>query len=351
VRAESWLSYTLAGSAFTVVLSGCSGTGMSPAASPFAATDSQAQFAIRSTSTTLTRVPHVSVPDLSAGFADPDAASKAALIVADSSSNAVYVYTTTGRLTATITGFNEPQGLALDASGDLYVTNTNSSDIVVYKDDYKTVKMTLSDPGEYPAGVSVDLTTGMVGVTNIISSGNGPGSVSFYPPGATKPCKTLTSATFGKIYDGAFDRAGTFYIDGLGPGGMKTVVGLVKGGCAAKFITKLTTANTIRFPGDVKVSPSGTIAIDDQAGQAIYSYDVPVNGLLGKPIATTPLTYTSDPVSFAFTKNGDDVYVSNVALPRSEVQKYRFPGGISTLETFYTGRVPVGIAVTPLASP
>jgi DNA-binding beta-propeller fold protein YncE len=339
-------------------LAGCSGIATSSTSTPQTALASRARASntsvdsnVEPTSVLRPDVTYVRAHDPSGGFADPDAASKAAVIVADSGSDNVYVFTTKGKLTATITGLDEPQGVALDAAGNLYVANTLGNDVIVYKNDFKTVLATLADPGQYPAGVGVDRATGLVGVTNIVSTGGGTGSVSFYEPGATQPCNTLTSARFAKVYNGAFGEAGHFYIDGLEHGGKKTAVGVIEGGCSAKLIKTLRTANTIAFPGDVKVSPSNQIAIGDQGNQAIYTYDLPKNGSLGKPIATTPLTYASDPVSFAFTKSGDAVYVADTTLPRGEVQKYRYPRGDSTLETFYAGKTPIGIVVTPLESP
>lgn len=344
------------------LLAGCSGTDssapgvMAPVATPQAdASDERSVAATarnaQATNIALPGVPNLWAPDTSAGFADPDAARKGALIVADSSVSDVFVYTLSGMLTATITGFHEPQGLALDPAGDVYVANTLGNDIPVYKNDYKTLKTVLTDPGEYPVGVAYDPTTGIVGVTNIISANNGPGSVSMYAKGALKPCVTLKNAAFAKLYGDGFDAAGDLYLAGRDTSGTHTVVGIVKNGCSATAIVPLTTANTIVFPGDVKVSPAGDIAIEDQGAQAIYTYKPPVRNALGKPISTTPLKFTTDPVGFAFTKSAAAVYVTDVALPISKLQKFPYPGGGVNVQTFIAGKEPVAIVATPLANP
>ena len=54
--------------------------------------------------------------------------------------------------------------------------------------------------------------------------------------------------------------------------------------------TTLTTANSISFPGGVEVTTKGKIAIDDQLGAAVFTYNPPKNGSLGTPIKTTALT-------------------------------------------------------------
>ncbi len=344
------------------LLAGCSGTDSSapgvlapvataqPDAS-VARSNADAARTAQATSIALPGVPNLWAPDTSTGFADPDAARKGALIVADSSVSDVFVYTLGGMLTATITGFHQPQGLALDPAGDVYVANTLGNDIPVYKSDYKTLKAVLTDPGEYPVGVAYDMASGIVGVTNIISANNGPGSVSMYAKGALKPCVTLKNSAFAKMYGDGFDAAGNLYIDGLDGSGTRTIVGVVKNGCSASAIVPLTTGNAIAFPGDVKVSPAGDIAIEDQGAQAIYTYKPPTGTALGKPISTTPLKFTSDPVAFAFTKSAAAVYVTDVALPISKLQKFPYPAGGVNLQTIIAGKEPVAIAVTPLASP
>jgi len=289
----------------------------------------------------------VSNPDLSAGFADVDAATKAAIIVSDAGTNDVYVYSTAGKLTATITGFNEPQGLGGDALGDLYVANTGNSDVLVYPNTYKKIKATLTDPGQSPVGVDVT-PTGVVGVTNIITTAGGPGSVSFYAKGKTTPCVTVANANWGRVYFGAFDDAGNFYIDGETPSGA-VIVGVVKGECKAKAITTLTTANTITFPGGVHVSPTDKIAIDDQSGAAIYTYNPPVKNALGTPVSTTPITGASDPVTFAFTKTAADVWTADAGL--AESLEYKYPAGGSPVKTITGFTQPIGVVVTPLEAP
>src|ERR1022692_4141690 len=148
MRCTGPLGYALSGSAVLALLAGCSGGGSSSSPTPLAATGSQPQSVSRSLSSLSRQGPqsssvlrpgvaHAITPDLSAGFAEVDAATKAAVIISDAGTNDVYVYSTAGKLTATITGFTQPQGLGGDAAGDLYVANTSSSDILVYPNTYK----------------------------------------------------------------------------------------------------------------------------------------------------------------------------------------------------------------------
>jgi hypothetical protein len=356
MRCTGPLGYALSGSAVLALLAGCSGGGSSSSPTPLSAgsqpqsvTRSVSSFARQGPQTTSVLRPGVNrvvTPDLSDGFADPDAAKKAAVIVSDSGTNDVYVYTTAGKLTATITGFNEPQGMGGDAAGDVYVADTGNSNILVYPNTYKKVKATLTDPGQYPVGVDVSV-AGVVGVTNIISTSDGAGSVSFYAKGATSPCVTVANSNWGRVYFGAFDKAGNFYIDGESSGGA-VLAGVVKGGCKAKAITTLTTSNAISFPGGVAVSPTGKIVIDDQSGAAIYTYNPPVKNSLGTP-TTTPLTGVSDPVTFAFTKTATDLWTADAGLASS--QEFKYPAGGSAIKSITGLTEPIGVVVTPLEVP
>jgi hypothetical protein len=286
-------------------------------------------------------------PDHSRGFADPDAASTAAVVVSDSGTDDVYAYSLSGKLVATITGFSEPQGLGADLQGNIYVANTGDSNILIYKDDYATLEKTLNDPGQYPVDAAYDPTSQVTAVTNIISTSDGPGSVSMYARGSTSPCVTVSSSDFARVYFGAFDDKSQFFVDGENSSGA-VVAGVVVGGCQAKTITTLPYSNTIDFPGGVTVTKTHEIAIDDQEGAAIYTY-MPSMSSLGAPVATTPLTGASDPVTFSPTRLTATVWTADAGLAASNA--YPYPTGGSPKKTVTGFEEPIGVVVTPVERP
>jgi sugar lactone lactonase YvrE len=296
---------------------------------------------------------YVKNPDLSAGFADPDAALKTAVVVSDLGLDTVNAYTPAGKLVATITGFDEPQGLAVDPAGNIYVVNTDKSNILVYKNDYKTRIATLKNPGELAIGVDVDTTTGLVGVTNAWTVSTAPGSVVFYAKGMTSPCVTVKNSTWERVYFGAFDKSGNFYVDGF-DADANVLVGVVTGGCKAKTITTLSTANQLFFPGGVQVSATGKVAILDQQARTVYAYNPKLNGSLGSPVSTTLLDGANDPVSFAFTKGDRSLWEADPAFenPEPRAIQFTYPAGKEGPQHPIAGfNTPIGIAVTPLATP
>jgi hypothetical protein len=288
-----------------------------------------------------------SKPDLSIGFVDPDTAPKVAVIISDSGTNDVYGFSSTGKLVSTLTGFNEPQGMGGTKAGSFYVANTGDSNIILYSSAFKKVA-TLNDPNQYPVAAAYEETTGIVGVTNIISTSDGPGSVSFYAKGKTTPCKTVSSTNWGRVYFGAFNTKGTLFIDGEDPSG-NVLVGEVTGGCSAKTITTLKVSNAITFPGGVEVTKTGDIAIGDQSGAAVYTYKPPIKGSLGAPVTTTPLTGASDDVTFSFTSTLKDLWTADAGLAAGE--EYAYTAGGSPVKGISGLSLPIGVIATPVEVP
>jgi DNA-binding beta-propeller fold protein YncE len=120
-------------------------------------------------------------------FVDSDAmqATGVKVIVSDAADNVVNVYNAAGKQLAQLTGFSQPQGLATDAKGNLYVADTSNSQIQVFAAGYKKASKKWADAGQYPAGVAVMNNGQFVAVTNIIDINGGPGSVTLYKKGKT----------------------------------------------------------------------------------------------------------------------------------------------------------------------
>jgi hypothetical protein len=362
MRIPTQLGAVLSGTATLAMLAGCSGGG---AGTPVANQVSQQSIGGARMSSSIGHV----LPQLTTSVLRPDVqkmlhvknpntptsdyftedAAKAAgsvIFVSDAENNVVDIFSSKGKQTGTLTGFSEPQGLSSDKTAHLYVADTANSQIVVYAKPYKT-STKLSDPGQYPADVDVD-SKGNIGVTNIISTSGGAGSVSFYKKGSKTP-KTLSSSSVLEAFFGAFDAKGNFYFDGFNENDVATVFEVV-GGVNGKSITVLSTANTLEFPGGVQVTPKGDIAVDDQEGPAIYTYAAPKSGKLGSPIDTTTLTGSSDPVSYAFTKTATDLYTADAGNAAS--YQFKYPAGGSPTQTIsIPGSEPIGIAITPFENP
>jgi sugar lactone lactonase YvrE len=354
MRIPSKISYFVTGAATLALLAGCSGgsgittpvtgsgasTSQSVAHSVVPAAAAKKMFTSHSVLRPGIQPLHAKTP--ASPFINKEAIKNTTSMIAisDAENNVVNVYNPAGSQIAELTGFSEPQGMASDIKGDLYVADTENSRIQKYFAGFQGTPNSLEDPGQYPAGVDSFNNGKVVAVTNIISTSGGAGSVSFFQGG--KLVKTISSSSLAEAFFCAFDAKGNLYVTGF-DGNFEASVGEIVGGINGTTYTELTTGNALEFPGGIQVTNTGSIVVDDQEGAAVYTYAPPVNGSLGSPTATTPLSEVSDPVTFAFTDTTADLYTADAGLASS--QEYAYPAGGSPVSTISEGGEPIGVAV------
>jgi len=131
--------------------------------------------------------------------------------VADAGSNVVYVFpagVNNPAPVAKIAGFKTPDGLAVDADGNLFVANTNGRNVLAFKAGTTTLLRTLT----YPSSAGpISLAFNPVGVLFAVNSR---GFIAEYQPGSSSPSQTIDISqttritTMGQI---AFDSGGNLY--------------------------------------------------------------------------------------------------------------------------------------------
>ncbi len=362
MRIPSQIGYVLSGSAALAILAGCSGgsTGTTSSTLPQttgrngAATQAVSRHTLPSASglpASFAQLVHMGSPR---GFITPalKAPGGAMGFISDYNNSVVYVLNTAGQVTATLTGFASPDGMATDKSGNLYVTNQGTNSVLVLAPPYTSVTKTLSDPGEIPIGVAVD-PSGNVAVTNIFTTSSGAGNVVFYAAGSTTPTGMASSPTFTSPRFCAFDKRGDLALDDddIYNTGAVNVGAVLHGNVnnmSGKIIT-LTTSNTIAFPGGVQVSTSGKLAVGDQSSSppSVYTYNPPTGTNLGSPVSTTPLTGTVDPVNFAFAPGSTLLLEADAGANNAGL--YSYPAGGSPVKTITIAgsSLPIGAAIVP----
>src|SRR6202041_1378919 len=83
------------------------------------------------------------------------------LYISDAGSNHVSVYALPGRkLMQTLPGFDEPQGECSDEAGNVFITNTQKSEILEYAHGGTKPMHRLKVGGYYPVACAVDGTSG-----------------------------------------------------------------------------------------------------------------------------------------------------------------------------------------------
>jgi hypothetical protein len=351
----------LGASATLAMLAGCSGGNSSAGFSPGVpgAGGQSVQRQIASTGRadnsllppSIARISHE--PVATASFMDPRAIGKSLIFVSDAADGVVNIYPQAGKnqkMVGQITGLTQPQGITTDKNGDLYVANTNSSNVLVYAPPYTGApKMTISDPHEFPADVAVS-STGVVAVTNLCNAPHcrlNTGNVKIYAKGSTKSCATVSDSAFNftRVMFAEFDKNGVLYIDGMN-GGYQTSFGLVTGGCQATSITNLAYIYTVAFPGGIQIDKAGNIAFCDQGRQQVATFSPPVNNSFGSPLSTTPLTGSTAAIGIAILASGLNLYAADAGGP-GLAEEYKYTAGGAAENTIAVGGQPIGIAVTP----
>jgi hypothetical protein len=273
--------------------------------------------------------------------------SKTEIFVSDAANNVVNIYNTSGKLLGQIAGLSEPQGITSDGKANLYVADTADSDIKIYALPYESAPKVLSDPGEYPVGVCVTYDGQFVAVANVISTTDGPGSILIFKNGKAK--RKIVNSGLERAYSCAFDATGNLFVDGENASGQVVIGEIADATKGGKKLEMLKYAATLGFPGGIEVTTDDKIAILDQASPTIYTFNQPVKGSLGSPIATTVLTGSSDSVTFAFTKSNKDLWIADAGS--TGVAEFAYPAGGNPVKSFYEGGEPIGIALVPAEKP
>jgi hypothetical protein len=302
------LTAILCGTAATAFLAACSGGNSQPAVAPNAQT------------------PFVDIAAVTAPNGNET-------IVSDGISNAVSIFSGTGKLNGYIkAGLNVPLGVATDSAEQLYIANSQAGNVLVYAKPYTALTRTLKDTDGIPTGVAVS-STGVVAVMN----GASPGNVSLYAAGSATPCVTLSLPVLFPSF-GAFDGAGNLFFDGYGKSGKTTkpIVAEISGGCSATAIQMLRTANKLFAPTAIQVQHGNILIMDEPVinqgpvlanlNPVIYTYAPPLGGSLGLPTMTTALTQGITPAAFAMSSDGKRLWIVHGGIGAGRIE-YTYPRG------------------------
>ena len=162
-------------------------------------------------------------PDRGHSWMSPDAKKRNLLYVTDQGTGEVKVFSyPQGKLHGTLTGFNEPAGECADRAGDVFIVDGFANEVYEYAHGGKTPIATLSEPGEFPLGCSVDPSTGNLAVANYCSGASGqctgPGSLAIYLDAKGSPTQYADPKLSHVDFCG-YDAQGNLFVDGNGING------------------------------------------------------------------------------------------------------------------------------------
>jgi DNA-binding beta-propeller fold protein YncE len=272
----------------------------------------------------------------------PDARHSALLYVSDLRNERIDVFSyPLGVPKGKLTGFSAPHGLCSDAAGHVYIVNEGASQILEYAHGGTIPIKTLSDPGYFPSGCSIDPTTGNLAVTNITSMTSAPGSLAIYTHASGTPKLYSGNSTLFFLYYCGYDSSGNLLIDGMNQGAhIVTVAELPAHGTALQPIALNA---RIAYPGGVQWHIN-SFAIGDQVSLSGPSKidEFTISGSRGTEVGTTPLNNSCNVLQFWI--QGKRVVVPNTC--KHDVLYFNFPAGGSSTKAIAGPSESVGTTVS-----
>ena len=264
------------------------------------------------------------------------------LYVSDSSKLGVFVYTyPQGKLTQTLTGFGDPNGLCVDKKGDVFVTDQVDEDIVEYAHGGSSPIATLSDAEHKPAGCAVNPKNGDLAVTNITNDtttgAHGPASLAIFEPKSTKFSELYMDTAFSSFRYAGYDPKGDLYINGYNKNGTKVELAELPYGSST--FTNLKLSQTLFGPGGIQWSGKYLAMSDQQT--TIYQFSI--SGSDVTEHSSTPLKGSSS--VYEFQIQGPKVAATS-AGSASLVGVWKYPAGGSPITTITGFYEPLGLAIS-----
>jgi hypothetical protein len=284
-----------------------------------------------------------------AGWMAPSAQQQDLLYVslADPNEHVVLVYSYRSQaLLGTLTGFDEPQALCVDASQDLFVTDNTRHQISKFRHGGSKRIKVLVDPVGAPLGCAVDPSSGDLAIANFTSR-EGDGNVAIYRRAKGIP-KTYVSDAISYYWFPAYDDAGDLFVDGLNEQGTSVALAELPAG-AHRFHT-VTLDQEIAYPGGIYWD-GRYLAMGDQRAGAVYEFAI--SNFTARLEKTTNVSAADDLFEFWISPNDrtlvgaayGDGYGNN-----SAVYYWKYPRGGSPRHTIAGVPYASGLVVS-LAKP
>jgi hypothetical protein len=273
------------------------------------------------------------------------------LFVSDDDTDDVYIFTMpTMQLKGTLTGFAEPQGMCTDRSGNIWITNTETSQVLQYS--RAGVAMgSVSVPGYFPVGCAINKTNGDLAVTNIVSTAGGDGNVEVFP-GATGTGNILTNPSQTEYFFPTYDKSGNLYVDGFGTSGY--ILSQCPSG-SSSCSTMTVSGVSPGFPGGLNWDRvnNGIILGDQECATGSCQYAATISGSTATVTGTTPVNGISGgicdvdqgtiaPMSKYFAGG----CISEATGQSSAAARWAYPAGGTPGNSNTTAEYPIGAAIS-----
>jgi hypothetical protein len=293
-------------------------------------------------------------PDHHKSWVSPDVKkARRLLFISDIDTNDVYIFTMPAmKLQGTLTGFDGPQGMCSDRTGNIWVNNTNSAEIQQYSRNGKLLK-TIDDSGYYPIGCDVNKKNGDLAVTNIRTTSGEPGNVTVYSSDSDP--QTLANPDQTEYYFPAYDTKGNLYVNGRGGSSNAIMISECPSG-SSSCSTLTVSGVTLNVPGGLNWNKvAGKLVVDDPKCNNVWGsclYSMSISGSTATVTGTTSLHDTNgggcDVDQGVFAPN--DKYFAGGCIAQGSnpaaVAQWKFAAGGNPTHSNTSVGYPVGAAIS-----
>jgi hypothetical protein len=260
--------------------------------------------------------------------------------VSDDALDEVDVYSLrTLKLTGVLTGLNKPQGECVDVTGDVWVTNIGTAQIIEYAHGGTNPINTLADGSGYPVACAVDPSTGNLAVMSIVGL-SGPGAVLVYLDASGTPAEYTDPALSYYYFDGYDDR-GDLLIDGTDANG---VFGFAELSSGNNSLANIALKKSISLPGDVQWDGKW-ITLENAGRENTLIYRLRISGSTGTIVGATRLKPPCGALSQTWIQS-DTV---TAAFPHScdaTIDVWRYPVGGPPRKSAQGPADPIGVTIS-----
>src|SRR5580698_668462 len=278
-------------------------------------------------------------------LAVPGAKSGALLYVSNANNGTVSVFTyPDGSLVTTLTGFKEPYGLCSDKAGDVWIVDDETAAITEYAHGGSAPKATLTDPGEYPAGCSVDPTTGNLAVTNFEAANRGAGSITIFKKAKGTP-KRYSDSSFSRVWFCSYDDKGNLFVDGYPSNNTLYGVQLAELPHGTSAFSNISVNQTIVTAGGVQWDGKYLAIADENGPGNGVVYQFAINGSVATKVTSSTLSDSQNIHQFWIDPKRNRIVVPSASL--SSVGYWAFPKGGNPTKTISGLNIPEAVAISP----
>jgi hypothetical protein len=266
----------------------------------------------------------------------------------------IYTYKHHHQLVGELTGFFNPEGLCVDNTGNVYVTNDTSEgvhQITEYAHGSTTPLRNIIDYNGRANGCSVDPKTGNLAVADFWGPTERIGNVEVYPRASGTPT-TYSNPNIYYYYYCAYDGEGNLFVDGETEGSVFGLGELAKRGNTLAFIN---VDETIYLPGGVQWDGK-YLAVGDQVavkhGFTSTIYQFSISGSVAKTVNTMVLTGSSQVSQFWLPrvdrgpKHRDATQLIGPNQDGADTLIWDYPDGVNPIKTISGESDPIGATVS-----